>query len=243
MWTQKQIEQALVEADASGDTEAVKILATMLEDTIASNPAKGGPRGSNVAAGAGKWVTDGARALEQMVARPARGIEQLFSGPKTLSSLVTGGTQDGPATRWANRVDKEEADTNARDAALMNTTGGKAGYFGAALLPFTGMATTAPRIAAAAGGVMSALMPTGNELDRTKNTAVGTAIGGSRAFGIRRSGRRRRAARKRPNAAATTCCRARSPDLVRRNRSRGGSPTHQALLASSAPAGTRSARS
>lgn len=114
----------------------------------------------------GKELTDGMSATDTLRA----GFGKAFSDTGAGLSQLFGGT---------SRADVDE--TAKRDAALMNTTGGKVGNFSgmvAQAVPTVALPFAAGlRGAALVGGAMGGLQPVGTEDSRLQNIGIGGAAG------------------------------------------------------------------
>lgn len=177
----------------------------------AENPASVTDGMSNyelAAAGAGKAVTDLGRGAQQTQALAAKGLRQVAEGdalesfkiPGTDIPIGPGLIKYAPSVQIANyaakklgisdpayleklQADIDEAKT--RDAPLMDTTAGKAGYVGGAMLAgaptVMGAGMNTIRGAAAAGAMTGAAQPVASDEgdlleQKAKNTAIGAGL-------------------------------------------------------------------
>lgn len=155
------------------DAQAYRHAAGQADMERMANPTTGMSTGEKFAAGAGKFVSGLGSGLQQL---GATAMDYLSPRQPTVSGLVTG----QPKTRL-QELQQEEADTRARDSALMNTAAGKLGHFAG------GVASVVPTMfipglntytgAAALGGALGALNPTVEGESRAMNTAVGAGAG------------------------------------------------------------------
>lgn len=196
----EELQQALVKADAAGNTEDARALATAIRNMRSPvNEMSGVER---FTAGAGKAVADTGLGLRQL----AGGVMDVVSPRRqNLSSLITG-------QKTPSRVDElrgEVDETRQRDAPLMDTGSGMAGNItgniAMALLPggallqggklltkipgaarmaealmTGGKAMIAPKTipgAAATGAVQGAIQPSTSTQETLTNTGIGGAAG------------------------------------------------------------------
>jgi hypothetical protein len=142
--------------------------------------------GQNLAAGAGKFVSDTGIGIGQLVNDAAAGLER--AAPSTVRKGIDWlnekmGSPSAEAIQARGRADIEE--TRKRDAPLMNTAGGKTGYFlgGASTIPFMPALTTVKGAAALGAGLGSAQPATSWEERRT-NAGIGALAGGAGQAGV-----------------------------------------------------------
>lgn len=200
MATIDELHQALIKADAAGNTEDAKALAAAIRQL--QSPVNDMSGVERFAAGAGKAVADTGLGLRQL----AGGVMDVVSPRRqNLSSLVTG--QKVPSRIEELRQEVDE--TRLQDAPLMNTgsgmAGNVAGNLAMALLPggvllqggklltkvpgaarmaealmTGGRALVAPKTipgAAATGAVQGAIQPSTSTQETLMNAGVGGAAG------------------------------------------------------------------
>ena len=132
------------------------------------NPDPTGSFGENLAAGAGKAITD-----------LGRGGRQILSNVPFLNRLDTFNP---------DKVQAEVDQSRAADAPLMKTAGGLAGYVAGSAVP----AALAPGVgyanAIGVGSALGALTPTSGDESRLLNTAIGGASGAAAKFATDKAG-------------------------------------------------------
>ena len=189
---------ALQKADAAGDVEGAKQLASYIRSQSVQKPVQSYdsvdgqlvPTGSQAAAaarspvsgnnfaenaliGAGKFFTDlglGARQIYGSVA------DIVSPQDKNLSGLITGQQPSRTAV-----LEQEAADKRAIDAPVMGTAGVRVGQIGAGILtagPLSAIPGANTYLGAATiGGGFGALTPTTAKDSRLLNTGVGAGLG------------------------------------------------------------------
>lgn len=142
--------------------------------------------GGNVAAGIGKFVADSGTGIKQLLNDSAAGLESM--APDALKNGVNWandklGLQSAKAIQQQGRADIEE--TRKRDAPLMDSAGGKVGYFlgGAATVPFLPAVSTAKGAAMLAGG-LGATQPATSWGERGQNTLISAGAGAAGQAGV-----------------------------------------------------------
>lgn len=155
--TREQLERALVNADAAGDTEAVKVLAAALRDAIDYDPAAGmSPLQASAAA------------IPATLGAMARGAHGFSADVAEAAGLIT------PEKRGEIRAGHDAV--RARDKPLLDTFGGKVGQFTAGLIPTLPIVTATARGAGALGLGMGALEEAKDGGERAQNMlATGAA--------------------------------------------------------------------
>jgi hypothetical protein len=185
MPNREQLYQALRSADAAGDVDGAKKLASYIKtiggDPVAasppSNPTDGNSFFQNMAAGIGKGVTDAGLGAKQLLDDSAAYLERHLGGESANAFIGTKNAVDIQRETQAAVNEKR-----GFDAALMATGGGKVGNF---------IGTAAPAVAAslipgaqglagalATGGALGAAQPVATGESRLMNTAIGVAGGG-----------------------------------------------------------------
>lgn len=192
MATIEQLSAALRAADASGDFEDARVLATALKQAMQAKPSA-----------ADKYdPTEGMAWWQKGLAGVGKSMSDAVNGVKSIGAMVGVGDQDA--------IQAEIDATKKRDAALMDTGMGMAGKIagdigmalvpagaagvaakGASMLP--GLARAAPALAttaralsapttvkgaAALGGAMGALQPVASDESRLSNIGMGVLGGG-----------------------------------------------------------------
>lgn len=189
--TREDIYQAIRNADAKGDSGAVRTLGAYLKtmDTPKAAPVDpsagaqsvvdGMSTGERVLAGAGKAFVDLGSGVKQLLDKPAVAFEDMIGDKNAAKIAKFFGTPTAKASAAATQADIDER--KALDKPLMNTKAGFAGNIGgnvtvalpAAFIP------GAQGIAGAAltGGALGAAQPVATGDSRLTNTAVGAAAG------------------------------------------------------------------
>ena len=168
----KELEAALIKADAAGNADDARVFAAeirKMREREALSPVAGMSTGEKFAAGAGKAVTDVGRGVRQLSSETA--AEHPYAVPEIMRLL----------DRLAPFSKKEVAESRKLDAPLMKTGGGMAGNVAgniATVLPtmfvpgantYTGAATI--------GGLLGATQPVAEGESRALNTAAGAGAG------------------------------------------------------------------
>lgn len=185
--TREDIYQAIRNADAKGDSAAVRTLGTYLKTLDApvaphvigqatTDEMSGGER---FHAGAGKAFYDLGNGIKQLLDKPAVAIESMMGDKMAASAAKFFGTPTAKAS--ADITQKEIDESKAIGAPLMKTKSGFAGNITGNVVAATpamfipgaqtlgGMALT--------GGGMGFMQPVASDDSRLLNTAVGTAAG------------------------------------------------------------------
>lgn len=155
-------------------------------DTAPSAPT--GTTAENLAAGAGKAITDLGRGVKQLMDIPAEWLEQKFPG---ISSWAQ--SKGLPSAKASAAQTQADVDASAvRDKPLMATgagiTGNIAGTIAGTMIPLSAIAKgagvgsalvnpTTYKAAAAAGALQGALQPTATGESRALNTGIGAGAG------------------------------------------------------------------
>lgn len=139
----------------------------------APNPTEGNSFLDNVAAGAGKFVSDTGTGIAKLSA------DILDKSPLPLLKLLNAAVQKRSG-QTPETMAADIAETRKRDAPLMETGGGKAGYFagGMATAPLMPAVSTV-KGAVALGGSIGATQPAMDWKERGINTGVGALAGGA----------------------------------------------------------------
>lgn len=205
MATQEDVIKAIRNADAAGDSAAVRQLGSVLQQMQQAtqkqsridklkkdNPAEYDPESpeykartdptrdmsttQKFLAGAGKAFTDVGRGVKQLIDIPATALEETFGGEKLSRALGMPTAKDSAAATEADINDSKR-----RDAPLMNTTAGKVGNVTGAV------ATALPTVfipgvntvtgSALVGAGLGFAQPVAEGESRLQNTAVGGVAG------------------------------------------------------------------
>lgn len=188
MATLAQIETALRNADAAGDTEAATQLAAAYRaaKSISAQPPEPAPDptgsfGENVMAGVGRAFTRGGRAIKQVIDVPAQALERTFGGQRVSRALGMPTAAESAAQTQANLSEAE-----VLDQPLMATKGGRLGDFAGNVAMFvpTMAIPGANTVTGAAliGGAGSALTTPGSIAERGTAGAFGAAGGAGGQF-------------------------------------------------------------
>lgn len=205
MATLEQLSSALVKADAAGNVDDARALASEIRRLKQGAPAKPsapqeapsatGSFTENLMAGLGKSFVDTGRGFKQLIDIPAAALERAFGGEGASKAL---GMPTAQESAQATQADIDEA--KVRDAPLMRTGGGLvgniAGQTAQFAVPGTAIAKAAPTLRAASavssfapkaatlvapaisGAAIGAAQPVATGDSRLEQSAFG-AVGGA----------------------------------------------------------------
>lgn len=128
----------------------------------------------NLAAGAGKALTDLGRGAKQLLDIPAQALE------RTFGEVKFGGLPTAKASAAATQA--EIADSRKRDAPLMGTAGGLIGNVAGNVATTLLVPGGSYPAAVGSGAALGALQPTVEGESRVANTAIGAGAGAAGKF-------------------------------------------------------------